>query len=240
MKAIPLIRVSNLLPFIDFLNRLGSPVERWLEEVHLSPFALDNPELLLSRYLGLTFIQKAARHEGIEHLGLLVGQKTPLSQLGNFGQLLCQSLTLKEALTTLQVLAPLHNSGELWWLKEEQNYEKKQANEQIWFCMRYVDTAGTDTSYASQFALTQMIDLIRWAAGKTWQPLAIALQTRHTSKTNHFLDRVPIHSGVGFTGVCFPRALLDLPIQSPLTLTTTQIQNNHQHLHQSSPVVLFM
>jgi AraC-like DNA-binding protein len=233
MPTIPLVRVSNFLPFFTFLQRLGSPVERWLTEVNLSPFALEDPELLLSRHLGLAFIKKAARHEGLEHLGLLVGQKTPLSQLGNFGQLLCQCLTLNEALSTLQALAPLHNSGEQWWRQEEASYDR------VWFCMRYVNTAGIDSSYASQFALTQIIDLIRWAAGQQWQPLAIALQTRQAQKIHYFLEEIPIHWGRGFTGVCFPQRLLSLPIQSPLTLTPEQIANNHKKLQGSSPCPTF-
>jgi AraC-like DNA-binding protein len=235
MATIPLIRVSNFLPFIDFLNALGSPVEGWLEAAQLSPLALEDPELLLCRHLALAFVKNAAYKEGIENLGLLVGQKAPISGLGNFGRLLCSSLTLNQALTTLQTLAPMHNSGELWWRKELIAGESEQPDDRIWFCMRHTDSVGTYIPYASQFALAQITDLISLAAGKGWQPLAIAFQTRHAWKIEPSLRGIPVRSGVGFTGVCFPRSLLSLPLQSSFVLTDEQIQQNRDRLHQSAP-----
>jgi len=111
MKYIPLVRVNTFLPFITFLDRMGSPIERWLEAVKLSPFALEDPESLIPRHLVFEFAQKAAQAEGLENLGLLIGQDCSIANLGNFGQLICGSLTLYDALITLQKIAPANNTG---------------------------------------------------------------------------------------------------------------------------------
>jgi AraC-like DNA-binding protein len=235
MKFIPLVRVSNFLPFVAFLDHLGSPTDRWLEEVKLSPLALDDPEALISRHLALEIIRKAARQEGIENLGLLVGRKSPIAKLGNFGRILCASLTLYDALTTLIQLAPAHNSGELWWLQEEPMDENERPVDRAWFCVQH--TGGTCNLHASQFALTQVIDLIALAAGKDWRPLAIALQTRPSKRVSESFPGIPLQTGIGFTGVCFPRSLLSLPLRSPMELTNGQTQPCRTSLQASAPAL---
>jgi AraC-like DNA-binding protein len=233
MKFIPLVRVNNFLPFVAFLDRLGSPADRWLEEVNLSPFALDNPENLIPRHLTFAFAEKAARFEGIENLGLLIGRKSTIADLGNFGRLICGSFTLYDALMTLQQLAPANNSGELWWLKEEKGQENGGQSDRIWFCMEH--TGGIWSPYGSQFALTQIIDLIGLAAGKDWRPIDICLQTRQSPVVSESFDGIPLRMGVGFTGVCFPRSLLRLPLRSPIKLTDGQIQQDQASLQASAP-----
>jgi AraC-like DNA-binding protein len=225
MKFIPLIRVSNFLPFLNFLDRLGSPTDRWLEEVNLSPFALDAPETLIPRHLALEFVRKAADREGIENLGLLVGRKSPIAELGNFGRILCGSLTLYDALTTLVQLAPAHNSGELWWLKEE--------GDRVWFCMRH--TGGACSPHASLFALTQVIDLIGLAVEKDWRPIEICLQTRKSKFIDESFAGIPVRAGIGFTGVCFSRSLLSLPLRSAIAPAERQNQQGREYLRSSAP-----
>ena len=89
MKSIPLLRVNTFSPFINFLDNLGSPTQKWLEEFKLRPFSLEDPETLIPRHLVFTFIEKAARQEGIENLGFLAGQQISIPHLGNFGRLIC-------------------------------------------------------------------------------------------------------------------------------------------------------
>ena len=104
-----MLRTYTFVPFINFLDHLGSPTQKWLEESKLHPFSLDDPETLIPSHLVFTFIEKAARQEGIENLGFLVGQQTSVHNLGSFGKLICGSLTFYDALKTIQALSPLHS-----------------------------------------------------------------------------------------------------------------------------------
>jgi AraC-like DNA-binding protein len=45
MKAIPLVRASALLRFTNFLDQIGAPTERWLEQSNLSGALLTTPDL---------------------------------------------------------------------------------------------------------------------------------------------------------------------------------------------------
>jgi len=116
---VPLLRVSALIPFVDFLHKLGTPTEKLLRQCKLPIFALDEPNLLISRHQVFDFLNKAASQEGIENLGLLVGEKTPIESLGILGKLTCQSLTLYDAILKAIYLGNLFNSGEHFWLLED-------------------------------------------------------------------------------------------------------------------------
>ncbi|MBE9112146.1 AraC family transcriptional regulator ligand-binding domain-containing protein [Nodosilinea sp. LEGE 07298] len=125
MKAIPLVRVSQLLPVVDFLNQIGSPTDRLLEQVSLTPTTLDHPENLLTIYQGSTLMENAANREGLQTLGFLIGRQTLLDTFGTIGKILNNCLTLFDLLTTMEQLVRLDNSGEhvsfrwehdsVWW-----------------------------------------------------------------------------------------------------------------------------
>lgn len=248
MKSIPLIRVNTFSPFLTFLERLGSPVERWLEEVKLSSLALDDPESLLPRHLAFSFLQKAAQAEGIENLGLLVGRETLIAHLGNFGRLLLGSFTLYDALTKLQKYAHIYNSEEQYWFEEGGSENSigsavlpevinlHQAD-QAYFFMRHTGDATVLSPYASQYVLILMLELVSMAADKEWRPSEIYLQTRQIknwSKSEFFAEN-KYQSGAGFNAVSFPRFFLSLPLRSTFSPNDLQEQKILESLHSSAP-----
>ncbi|MEG3438304.1 helix-turn-helix domain-containing protein [Pannus brasiliensis CCIBt3594] len=235
MKSIPLVRVNTFTPFLAFLERLGSPIERWLEEVKISPFALEDPESLIPRHLGFQFLQKAARAEGIENLGLLVGRETSIATLGNFGRLVHGSLTLYDALTTIQTLMPVTNSGEIYRLANGGGIEGRTLD-RARFSMYYT---GDDLRcpHAEQFVLMQMLSLVNSAVGKEWRPSAIYLQTRQpkTVLDSDSFGGIPIQDGVGFTAIAFPRSLLSLQRRTALDSRAPNNPDIWKDLHASAP-----
>lgn len=228
MKSIPLIRVNTFSPFLDFLDHLGSPTQKWLETSKLRPFSLEDPETLIPRHLAFTFIEKAARQEGIEKFGFLAGEQTSIPNLGNFGKLICESLTLYDALKTIQAISPIYNSGERLWFQ--------QRGEQIWFCHQYFDSPYPDIRYPSQFALTLMLDLIR-IVKPGWQPSQICLQGNSINNPiqNPFFARKKFRKRAEFTAVSFPRSLLSLSLKSPLHLSREQAKTSDLLLRSSAP-----
>ncbi len=228
MKSTPLLRTYTFVPFINFLDHLGSPTQKWLEESKLHPFSLDDPETLIPSHLVFTFIEKAARQEGIENLGFLVGQQTSVPNLGSFGKLICGSLTFYDALKTIQALSPLHSSGERLWFK--------QRGEQVWFCHQFFDSFRLCRQHPSQFTLTLMLDLISLVK-PGWQPSQICLQGKPSNRATRtpFFAGARLRSGAAFTSVNFPRSFLSLPLKSPLNLSRKQTQTSDLLLRSSAP-----
>ena len=228
MKSIPLIRVYTFSPFINFLNHLGSPTQKWLEECKLRPFSIEDPETLIPRHLAFAFIEKAARQEGIENLGFLAGQQISVSNLGNFGRLICGSLTLYDALKTIQAISPMHNSGEKLWFKKR--------GEQVWFCHQFFDSLHLHRHHPSQFTLMLMLDLIS-IVKPGWEPNRICLQGNpiDNSTQNTFFAGKKIREVAEFTAVSFPHSLLNLSIKHPLNLSGEQVQTSELLLRSSAP-----
>lgn len=177
MKVIPLVRASAVLPFVKFLNRIGAPTERYLKQAHLPISILDHSENLVSLTQSLAFGELVARKEGIENLGFIVGKKTLFSQLGNFGVLVCQSLTLHDALCKLFKLHSTLNSGEKIWLTEDNNY--------LWLNHQYTIPYHIHADQGRNFAIAMYLNAIGLAAGSNWQPDRLYLQG---SKNKFFLE----------------------------------------------------
>ncbi|WP_373479297.1 helix-turn-helix domain-containing protein [Geminocystis sp.] len=224
---VPLLRVSALIPFVDFLHKLGTPTEKLLRQYKLPIFALDEPNFLISRHQVFDFLKKTAYQEGIENLGILVGEKTPVESMGILGKLACQSLTLYDAIFKAIHLGNLFNSAEHFWLLEDK--------ETAYFCQEFTNLGSFDSSHPSHFSLLLMMDLIRKVAGKTWYPQQITLQTPFSSFTDHYLQEVFINKDVTITSIAFPRSFLALPFPHEFNLCEDQKHQEYEKLSQSIP-----
>lgn len=203
LNPIPLLRISALFPFLNFLKEMGSPVEKFLKTSKIPIYSLDTPDIFLSRYQVFNFVEKAAYGEGVPELGMLVGMQTPVKSFGFFSHFIPQSQTLREAIGLTIYAMQLYGSGDKYYLIERED--------QAWFCQKYYDLKGQDTYYASHFSLILMLDLIQGAVGKDWYPNAIYLQSRQANIYHHPLSHSQIHTHQETTAIPFPRSFLDLP-----------------------------
>ena len=74
VNPIPLVRAGHLIPFTDFMHRLGTPVERLLREVRLPMAALDEPDTYIPTNRVWQFVGRAAQREGLDDLALISNQ----------------------------------------------------------------------------------------------------------------------------------------------------------------------
>lgn len=116
MAAVPMVRGSAVLSFVDFAERIGVPVEKRLSEAKLTHAIYAGPETLIPLNHAFGFADCLARKEGLEHLGFLVGGETQFQNLGAFGRLVLQSLTLHEALEKISRVIHLYNSAQHIWI----------------------------------------------------------------------------------------------------------------------------
>lgn len=205
--SIPLVRTSALLPFVEFLERIGAPVERRMAEVRLPYNALSEPESLIPLNQGLLFLDRIARSEGLKDLGVLVGRQTHLPQLGAFGSLILQSLTLYDALTKISQIIHLYNSAQFIWADSW--------NGKARVCAAYGPNVGPGRQYGEQYTLMLLIDCIRVAAGPAWAPTEIHLGATFWDTLG---GRSPAFGGLAVSrqdvsAIVFERALLSAPIE---------------------------
>ena len=206
MAAIPLVRANHFIPFVDFLNHIGSPTDRLLSQCHLASSSLEDPESLLPLYKSCEFVETAAHLEGIEILGILVGQQTPIRNLGMLGQVLCNSLTLFDLLLTLEQILGMANSGFLFSLRWEKDWVWVQ-----YHCEHSPHTTNQQTQY---YSTALIINALLLALGKTWRPPELYLEgppCRALLAMDEF-SGVHIHFLSSQNRIKVPRSALALPV----------------------------
>lgn len=168
MARIALMRVSALVPVRRFLRRIGAPVDRLLQRLHLPADLFADPEALIPAYLGTRFIAEGARSQGIETLGALAGESTKLEDLGTFGRQLLGAVTLHDVIRTAQRIGPAYHSGERFFLTGTAPAQR--------LCQRFVVRLDDWQLQTDLYALLTALVLFRSVAGSSWRP-TVYLQT---------------------------------------------------------------
>ncbi len=110
MKSFHLVRASGLLPFVEFLENIGSPVNRLLEQHKLNRDLIFDPNAYFIEHQRWLFIEQAARLEGIKNLGGLASLNCPVEDHGLITQIAIQQPTLEESLQTFCSLIGKHQT----------------------------------------------------------------------------------------------------------------------------------
>lgn len=229
MVAIPLVRASKLFPIIDFLNQIGSPTERLLSQVNLSASCMHDPENLLPFYQSSLFLENAASLEGIETLGLLIGQQTAIPSLGALGRILGNCFTLFDLLITLEQIVPMANSGDQCRLRWEKDW--------VWLQHHCMSLPNITNLQTKRYAMMLYLNALRLALGSTWRPAEIYLEgppCRALLAMDEFSE-VHIHFLSPYNAIKIPRAALILPINPAADHYGLVLQPDYEAFHQSAP-----
>ncbi|HEY9657486.1 MAG TPA: helix-turn-helix domain-containing protein [Allocoleopsis sp.] len=228
MKAIPLVRVSSMLPVVKFLNQIGAPTERLLQQAKLSSLVLDNPNNLVPLYSSFAFAELAARTEGLEHLTILVSQQTQVAEMGQFGKLLCQSLTLYDLLNRVVSNVTCNNSGARAWIDER--------GDQIWLHQQFINAAKVEDQQAQYFACLMYLKIIQLVTGANWYPSALCVQAnalKGVTKLEPF-SGTKVFFNQPSNAIALPKSLLSMPLQPTLNFTSSE--QEHETWQASAPV----
>jgi len=211
MKTIPLAKASLGLPFIQFLEQIGAPAERYLEQVHLQIDAFYNLNTLVPLHQGCAFLELAAQKAGLEELAVLVGQQTEVSQLEPVWPLLHQSLTLYDLLHKILQFRRTWNSGAKVWLIE--------AGAHQWLHHQYLLPQQFQTDQANYYAISNYLSAIRLVAGAQWQPDQLYIRSKKSKAISEVdsLSDTPIQFNQSSNAICFSKALLSKPLTLPST-----------------------
>jgi AraC-like DNA-binding protein len=165
--AIPLVRANAWFPFIEFLRGIGYPVERRLGEARLTQAILSDPEALVPAASAYRFLELASRHERIEGLGVVVGQRFSAFDLGTYGAALREASTVHEYLRLGAALLGGHSSGTDIWLRKERDALR--------VCQSLRGPAGPGRCIADLFTLVITLNTLRRFIGKAWCPIELQL-----------------------------------------------------------------
>lgn len=201
---IPFVRANALEPFVSFLNAIGAPAERWLRQARVPPLLLDDPEALLPVFSAYRFAELAARGEGMEDLGVVVGQRASSFDLGAYGAVLQGVSTVYEFLQTGVRLIGGHSSGTRLWLKPERGVLR--VNQYL------TSPPGPGRCIADLYTLVLTINTLRKILGPTWSPGEIRLLAGDEAllgDTDVF-GEAPVVTGQRHTSFTIARSLIQL------------------------------
>ena len=206
MKGVPLIRASALIPFVAFLEQIGARVDPILARARVPEAILAQPEALIPVHQSCQFIAEAARREGIEQLGFLVGQRISVDTLGAYGRLVARSLTLHELLYTAVRLHPAYSTGGRLWLEPD--------GDRTW--LRHGQDRRIERGWqqAEQMSVVLMLQTLRLAPVPAQGPIEVQLRAREAPGLRDvaLLANTRISFGHPSTGVGVPRSLLSQPL----------------------------
>lgn len=202
MGRIPLIRVSQCFPFLQFLKQIGSPTEKLLKQAHIPLFKVDHSNSLIPKYSLYTFIEQAARFEGIEDFGLQVGIQNDLEDLGLLGHSLLRFTTLSDIINYFIKNIRWHSSDTRFWLKSDR--------EEAWFCCQSIQSIKVGFTHSELYTLIYMIQIVQQVTGAQWQPTKVYLQMNPMPSLHNYslLGQAQIFFNQKFSAIAFPRHLL--------------------------------
>lgn len=175
---LPLVRASALLPFCQFLEAAGAPVERHLATARMSPGLFEAPECLVPLRQVLMFVDRAANDEGIESIGLLVGERTEIDSLGAFGRAIRRSMTLADAFGFVVGHIQHYNSAERVWLLRD--------DDRVLICHALCVAGAAGERHGDLFAIMLLIKTIRLALGPKWWPREVCLPETEAERLPHY------------------------------------------------------
>jgi AraC-like DNA-binding protein len=206
MRPIPLVRGWTVLPAVRFLRGVGSPVYRWLEASGIPARILDTPSRSLPVASVFAFVERAARAEGAETLGLDLGRRVSAESFGAWGRMLVGTPTIYERLALSAERMRLEDTSLELWLEVDGPKAR--------LCFRYVDGLGPGVVHGEDFTLMVCLEIFRRALGDDWRPEELALvrpRGERFRRDEMFRDVRVCHGGSS-NQLTFPVEVLQRPL----------------------------
>ena len=204
---LPISHATHLVPYVQFLDRIGTPIESALEEMRLPAGILHTPNCYVPTESLFGFVGKFARKEGIDGLGFQVAYATGLGLMGpTLAAKVCDCPTLLHALQVFCRFVSKEASQFRAWIVEDED----EIRVYIHRTFQPGVLGYTQTEWIGVMAVVTTIQLF---AGSRAEPSRISLGTRSPVPTcakqifgdTKFLTRQPN------VYIAFPRSMLTLP-----------------------------
>lgn len=206
MRPIPLISAGQVAVFSDLLDDAGLSADRHLESARLSPKFREDPAGFLPGRSVLAFLGGVSHSQGLNDLCLRLASQSELSRAG-WARPLAHAVTLGDAIramcTSYVREIPMIRLG------------LDVGDPVAWFWRRRVAEAARweGNEPAEQYMISNMLKVIRTAAGPDWLPERLKLESPPSgwgAATTAF-PGVRIEYGQPLLAVAIPIPLLSLP-----------------------------
>jgi len=207
MSKIPLTRIAAFRPFPAFLEANGCDVVRQLRSFGIAAENLSSEESLVPLPLAGEFVDQVAKREGVDRLGLEAGSRASMREIGLFGKILSQSLSLKDMLEKMVRFTPSLTSCASIRLEAVPGRPDSLR-------LIYRQEVAAGRTIVNGYALLMYIDAVRMVAGPAWRPKWVALAgeageaARYEALSEARVDREVDHAAFEI-----PRSLLGLPLR---------------------------
>jgi AraC-like DNA-binding protein len=202
---VPLSRAAQLLPFLDFLDRLGTRIEPALEAHHLPANLRGGTDLLISTRAMATFVGEMARREGITDFGWRVSA-SGLAQVPVLSSRIRRSQTLLQALESVCEFGNRESSAIGVWIEDQE--------ESIRFCFRgSMEVGAPGADEMSQMQAVLALSVVHCFADPGWTPpeCALAMRGEPGPLVREALGDASVHWRHDFGWLLLPRSILARP-----------------------------
>lgn len=203
---IPMVRASAFAPFVIYLNEIAPSAGEASLLLKLSPTVVEDPDALVPLEPALDLVAWYAKELKCADLGLRVGNSWHVDNLGTYGMLILRAKKLSEALETACLMFPKMNSG------ASLNIEPTMGG--VWFRHLLIGEDRPGSAQGHLFTLTLLVDLVRVAAGRTWQPTRARLPGKALAAVPADSPLRPIleEASCNEAAILIESTLLNLPI----------------------------
>lgn len=205
--AIPFVRASAFAPLVGLLEDMGAPVDRWLRRTHIPTLLISDPEALVPLFPIYRFIELAARHEHLEDLGRLAGQRASAFELGAFGNALSGASRVYDYVRTgIRLVGELSRGTRLWLSTED---DMLRINQHL------AGPPGLGRCTADVYTLTLTISMLRRFVGPAWSPGEVRLMAGDEGLLgdSDVLGDAPVVIGQRHSSFTVACSLMNLPVR---------------------------
>jgi len=206
-----LIKVAQVIPFVNVLKEAGAPVRKLSERVGMPIDAVYAGKGVVGEYCVWRFIDLAAKHEQLDLLGYDVANQYPVNSVDGLGGIRTRTATtLKELLEYFIEDVQAESTG--------CPYSLKPATDGLYFVRELMFGEKWKNWQTEQYMITIIIQIIRLCAGPKWLPPEVKVSSSH--KTLPFPEEwksIRFVWGSDTTDIKIPEKILALPVGKQAT-----------------------
>ena len=210
MESVTQVPVVLFRAVTTALENYGASPERVVEKAGLPLWQSLEPHTPVPGSHLYRIIGRAARDLGAEEFGSLIPRHTPITALDLLGQRIGQSLTVYDAISTLNTLYPQMSSIDVYWAVENE--------EGLWWLRKRKQAAdGIAAQQLELGSLCYMVKIIRLGAGPGWTPEEVRLEADPLAVLGRLEDfgNAAIYPQQGVAGLWVSRSALTREVERP-------------------------
>jgi AraC-like DNA-binding protein len=217
-SSVPLIRSSLLSEFPALVMDLKGPLDEILDAAGLSLEQIDQATLLIPFDKQIKLLQLAAERCNCDEFALELARRQDMAIFGALGILVMQAGSVRQGL--LMFGRHLHYSVQAVELRIREREE---------LAFMEVDSPFDVAAGSDQFwdhAVALLCGITRMVCGPGWAPRSTFLRRPEPANAELYSRyfRAPVAFGSDFSGLVFPRDVLDRPISGSIAAVPRQLQ----------------